>query len=264
MTELANKSDNALGALANLRKNITNTRQALPTSSTQPILRMLTDGEWVYGADNTGLTEDAIFVANPLDIKHGFVCWTDHPKGTKNKLKGEVYVGMASPPLDPASLPQHLDDFGNICEWKPAAVVQLVCIKGEDKGVELVYKPSSLGGTNFVDKLLAAVGAQLDAGSDKVVPHLDLCSDHYNHNSYGKTYTPEFKIVGWSAITETTATPAEEKPQRGGKKTKAEAGEKPAPKDDADDEVQDADAVDEVQDEAPKAAGRTRRRRRAS
>lgn len=261
-TELANKSDNAVGALANLRKNITNTRQALPTSSTQPILRMLTDGEWVYGADNTGLTEDAVFAANPMDIKHGFVCWTDHPKGTKNKLKGEVYVGMASPPLDPATLPQHLDDFGNVCEWKPAAVVQLVCVKGEDKGVQVVYKPSSLGGTNFVDKLLAAVGAQLDEGSDKVVPHLDLYSDHYNHNSYGKTYTPEFEIVGWSAITETAAsTPAAEKPKRGGKKTAAtKAEEKPAPKDD----VEDAEVVDETKAEKPKAEGRTRRRRRAS
>lgn len=264
MTELSTKSDNAVGALAGLRRNITNTRQALPTSSTQPILKMGKDGLWVYGADNVDLTEDALFAANPLDVKHGFVAWTNYPAKSKkkNKLLGEVYVGMSSTPLDPATLTQHTDDDGVTVEWKPAAVVQMVCVKGEDKGVQVVYKPSSLGGTNFVDKLLAAIGTQLDNGSDKVVPHLELISDSYQHTTYGKVYTPDFVIKGWSSLNETDASaaaPAEEKP-KAKRKSKVEA-EKPAA-DTQEPEVQDED--DAPVEETPKAEGRTRRRRRAS
>lgn len=265
MTELTNTTETGVSAaLAGLKKNITNTRQALPTSSTVPILKMGKDGLWVYGADSVDLTEDALFAANPLDIKHGFVCWTDHPRGTKNKLKGEVYVGMADAPIDPSTLMEHLDDFGKVCEWKPAAVVQMVCVRGEDKGVEVVYKPSSLGGTNFVDKLLAAISTQLET-SDKVVPHLELLSGHYDHTTYGKVYTPDFKIAGWSGLTETKATPAEEKPKRGRAKpaTKAKAAENPADDSEAFDidenDVEDAKIVAEKP--APKTEGRTRRRR---
>lgn len=268
MTELTKPADTAVGgALGALRRNITNTRQALPTSSTQPILRMGKDGLWVYGVDNVDLTEDALFAANPLDIKHGFVCWTNYPASAKkkNKLKGEVYVGMAAAPIDPSTLQEHLDDDGNVCEWKPAAVVQMVCVQGEDTGVQVVYKPSSLGGTNFVDKLLAAIGAQLDEGSDKVVPHLELISDSYNHTTYGKVYTPDFVIKGWSSLDETDpaeATPAKEKPKR----QRAATKKTEAPKDDA--RVEEAETIEEAaeapQDETPKAEGRTRRRRRAS
>ena len=262
MTELTKKDDNAVGALAGLRRNITNTRQALPTSSTQPILKMGKDGLWIYGADNIDITEDALFAANPLDVKHGFVCWTNYAKEEKkkNKLLGEVYVGMSSPPLDPANLPEKLDDNGDVCEWKPAAVVQLVCVKGEDKGVQVVYKPSSLGGTNFVDRLLAAVGTQIDNGSSEVVPHLKLSSDSYIHSTYGKTYTPDFEIKGWSGLTSTVVTPTEEKTKRKSRvepKPKAETGE---PADDVDADIEN----DAPKEDAPKAEGRTRRRRRAS
>ena len=260
MTELSKTADTAVsGALAGLRRNITNTRQALPTSSTQPILKMGKDGLWVYGVDNVDLTEDALFAANPLDVKHGFVCWTNYPASAKkkNKLKGEVYVGMAAAPIDPTTLTEHLDDDGNICEWKPAAVVQMVCVRGEDKGVQVVYKPSSLGGTNFVDKLLSAIGTQLDNGSDEVVPHLELVSDSYNHTTYGKVYTPDFVIKGWSTLEQATGmTPVEEKTERKAK-PKTAATVQP----ETENVIEDVQVQDE---ETPKVEGRTRRRRRAS
>jgi len=261
--ELAKKSSTAVGgALASLRKNITNTRQALPTSSTMPILKMGKDGYWTYGADNVDITDDAIFAANPLDVKHGFVCWTDYPaergkKARKNTLKGEVFVGMSHAPIDPSTLPEYYDDDDVLCEWTPAAVVPMVCIAGDDDGEEVSYRPSSLGGTDFVDALLEAVGKQIDEGSDQVIPHLELLSTSYDHPSYGKTYKPTFEIVGWSGIDDADVTydkddeeepeVEEEKPKR---RSRSRAKAKPP--------------EDEVEEEKPKAAGRTRSRRRRS
>lgn len=265
------QNNNAVAALAGLRRGIQNVKQALPTSSTEPILRMGKDGVWVYGQENLEVEEDSRWAANPMGVKHGFVCWTNYSEESKkkNELKGEVYASMMSEPIDPTKLPQYLDDNGNPWDWKAASTIQLVCMDGEDKDAEVIYKPSSVGGGNCMEKLLTEVEKQLDAGSDQIVPIVIMECDSYKHAKYGKTYVPEFNVVDWMSIEGPAE--AEEPAQVEAPKKKKKAAKKPAPETTAEpdelDDVEEADAevIDEpAQEEAPATEGRTRRRRRSA
>ena len=260
--EVAETKNNALAALSSLRKGVQNVRQALPTSSVFPILKLGKDGIWVYGQENTEVEEESLWAINPMSIQHGYVCWTDKAKGEgKNELLGEVYAPMTAAPIDPSNLQDH-----SPWKWKPATTMQLKCISGEDEGQEVIYKPSSLGGSNAMDALLSELEKQLDTGSDEVVPVAELVSDHYMHKQYGKTYIPQFDVKSFMAMDGVEAAPEEAEEAE-----EAETVEKPAKKKkpkkvaEPEQEVEDAEVVADAEDEAePKTEGRTRRRRRAS
>lgn len=264
--EVANKPNNAMAALQGLKKGIQNTRQALPTSSTVPILRMGTDGIWVYGQENTEVEDDSLWAVNPLSIQHGYVCWTNKEKGEgKNELLGEVYAPMAADPVDFANLKDHG------WPWKPAACVTLKCTSGEDEGVEVVFKPSSAGGMNVMQKLLTEIEKQLDTGTDAIVPVVELSNDNYIHKQYGKTYVPILDVDSWLTMDGPAAEEAvqqEEKPARAKpartKPAKATRKEAPASEPEVEDEPDDQEDEEPAVEEKPKTEGRVRRRRRAS
>lgn len=264
---VANRSAGAVAALSNLKRGIQNTRQAIPASSTMPILRMGTDGIWVYGQENTEVEEGSRWAINPLSIQHGFVCWTNYAKADrkKNELLGEVYASMTSDPIDPASLP----DKG--WPWKAATTVQLKCVSGEDNGEEVIYKPSSVGGGNAMQALLDAIEEQLDTSTDEIVPLVELVNDHYQHKQYGKTYVPQFDVVGWAGM----YGPVEDEPEEeqaqapapaetGGRSRRRSRAETPAPEADASADEEEAEAAEEPAAEEPKTEGRVRRRRRSA
>lgn len=281
--EVANRSAGVVAALANLKRGIQNTRQAIPASSTKPILRMGADGIWVYGQDNIEVEDGSEWAVNPLSIRHGFVCWTNKKKGEgKNELLGEVYASMSSEPIDPSTLP----DKG--WPWKPATSVELKCVtEGDDEDEEVIYKPSSVGGANAMQELLDAIEEQLDKGGDAIVPVIKLTNDHYQHKQYGKTYVPMFEVVDWMtmdgiAADEPAAEPAKEEPKEEPKtaqrtRTTAVKETKTQPADDMtrahsreeiDAAANDGGDASEGKDDnagedAPATEGRTRRRRRA-
>ena len=193
-------------ALARLRSGVQNVRNAIPASSAQPILRLLRDGDWAYGAENLTPEEGSLWAVNPMSIQYGYVCWTDYPKEAKRKndLKGEVYAPMHMDPIDPAALEKHWVDPDDkslgAWEWKPAVSMQLKCTNGEDAGQEILYKPTSVGGMNAVDSVLKALDEKLNAGTDEIVPLIELAHDHYQHKQYGKTYVPVFNIKSWMTM----------------------------------------------------------------
>lgn len=260
--DVATKNENtAVAALAGLKRGVQNVRQAIPTSSTDPILRMGTDGIWVYGQENIEVEEESEWAINPVSIQHGYVCWTNKEKGEgKNELLGEVYAPMSAAPIDPTTLP----DKG--WPWKPATTVRLKCVSGDDEGTEVIYKPSSVGGANVMQTLLDAIEKQLDAGTDEIVPVVELVNDNYQHKQYGKTYVPQFDIKSWVTMDGPVEgegdapEPEAEKPApKADKKKKAD--KKPEPEA----EASDADTGDDAAPaEEPKTEGRTRRRRRSS
>ena len=251
---LTEKKNNAVAALAGLRRGVQNVRQAIPTSATNPILRMGTDGVWVYGQENIEVEDDSRWAINPLSIKHGFVCWTNKAKGEgKNELLGEVYAPMSADPIDPASLVDHG------WPWKPATSVSLKCVSGDEEATEVVYKPSSKGGGKAMQALLTELEKQLDKGTEAIVPIVVLANDHYQHKQYGKTYVPSFDIVDWADMDGASDTGEDDaEPEAPAEKPKKVEAEVP---------VEDAEQVEEPeseQDEEPTTEGRTRRRRRAS
>lgn len=200
----AKPAGNAVAALAGLRAGLANVAASTPMRITDPFMRMGTDGVWIYGAENIEVEEGSEWAINPLSIRHGYSCWTSYPAKAKkkNELKGEVMVGAASPKPGRETLQTFTDPEYGDWEWKDQVSFSLMCVSGEDKGVVVLYKTSSVGGLNACGALIETIIKQLDDDPTKPVPVVLLENDSYTHKTYGKTYTPILKIVSWHGLPE--------------------------------------------------------------
>lgn len=198
MNAVTPASAGALAGLQSLRAGLTGVRATIAQTSSDPYLRLLRHGVWVYGQEDTEVQPGSLWAINPLSICHGFVCWSRYPVEQKRKDEklGEVMVSLQRPLPDIDALPQH--EF----PWKQQLSVQTRCLTGEDAGLQTRYVASSVGGLNAVSKLIEAILTQLDAGTDKVVPVVEWLVDSYKHKQYGQTFTPIIAIKRWVALTD--------------------------------------------------------------
>lgn len=237
----ANPSDLATG--------LANVGMGIQTLGSQPILRLLREGIYVFGQENIEVMEGSQWAVNPYSIEHGWACWGD------GEMLGEVMVPFNQQPPAIGSLPDHGEP------WAQQNSMQLMCMTGEDKGVTVVYKSTSKGFLNMFKKLTGQIINQVQVDSTHIVPLVELDTDHYNHKKFGKIYTPVLEVVDWLEMdtgepAEAEADPEpEEKPKRRGRKAKAE----PA----AEAEIVDEDTVEDSEEVQEEAAPRRRRRRRA-
>lgn len=187
-------ASNALAALGGLKAGLSNVQASIPVAGGEPILRMGRDGIWVYGAENTEVEDGSEWAVNPLSLKHGWICWKKRPEGSKEKAEkyGEVLVPMREPKPTFNALPTYEDG-----EWSEQTSITLRCLNGTDEGAQTDYKPSSIGGSNAMKDLIAAIMKQLDTDPDHPVPVILLKSDHYNNKTWGKTYVPILEIIDW-------------------------------------------------------------------
>lgn len=192
-----------------------NVNMSLKSSGGSPFLRLLTDGIFVYGADNTEVEEGSNWAVNPYTIQHGFACWDSD----KSVLLDEVMVPMSST----KPLLSDLPDLGH--DWRPQVSVQLQCVSGEDEGVVVLYKGTSKGQSDAIKALTSAIISQIK-NAEPFVPVVTLDSTHYSHKKHGRTYTPVIEVVAWSDMEGVVAEPAEEigeveKPEKPATKTSA-------------------------------------------
>jgi hypothetical protein len=199
MSQVAHRTASAVAALQGLKAGLQNVRASLPTSMTDALLKMGKDGIWVYGAENIEVEAGALWAINPMSIRHGYACWTNYDvkEKKKNELLGEVMVlaGQAKP------LKSDLSDLG--WDWADQISFSAMCLNGEDKGTQVLYKTTSVGGINAVGKVLDALVAQLDKDPDHPVPVIELDTDSYTHKQWGKTYVPIMVIKRWMELTDT-------------------------------------------------------------
>ena len=243
-----------LGALGALRTGLANVRAKLPEIGGSPYLRLLQDGDWVFGQEDNAVAAGTEAVINPLSIKHGYTCWTDREKGEgKNENVGEIMMGLNQPLPAMHELEQKTDpSTGRSCPWKDQMSVDVKFVSGKHKGTQVLWKVSSVGGLNAARAILDEVLTKLEEETPFVCPIITLNSDSYKHASYGKTYVPKIEVVGWMDLEgneegdDTTGTPPVRKVEA---KAEPEKAPDPAP------EQAEAPAADE---EAP-----PRRRRRA-
>ena len=193
--EVANRGSNALSSLAGLKKNLQNVATSIVTPGGDYLLRLIPGG-WVYGAENIEVEDKSEWAVNPLSLMHGWAAWTDYKK-KKNELLGEVMVPAGQPLPNASELREIKDDDGNVVEWKQQLAFQLQCMSGEDKGEQVRYKATSVGGMNATKELLNAIVDQLDNDPDNPVSVLTLETDSYIHKIWGKTMVPVFTIVDW-------------------------------------------------------------------
>lgn len=275
MTTEVSKSSAAASALAvaqSLKQGLQNVQTHAPSAGGEPILRF-DKGSWLYGSDNVEVEAGSKWAINPLSFQHGFNCWKFREQGSKEKaeLLGEVLVSaMQVPPLK-SSLP----DYGPKNDWHELIVFGLRCVSGEDEGEETVYKPTSKGGISATKELLGKIIKQIDDDPAHPVPVIVLESSSYQHDQYGKVFTPVLRIVEWVSMDgiaadaeapagEGAKAPAETAPQT--RRGRAAPVQQEAANDEDEDEQEDLTvAQPQVQQTAAAAGGEgVRRRRRAA
>jgi hypothetical protein len=164
------------------------------------ILKMDKTGHWVFGADQTEVEDGAVWAVNPFSFVHGFIAWGD------GEVLGEKMTSVSNP------LPE-LDEAPPSAKkgWETQVGMSIKCLDGEDKGMEARYTTTSVGGKKAVQALAVAIATQVEKDQAKPVPVVELGKEHYTHKSYGRIYTPIFKVLEWAGMDGEVA--AEEAPK---------------------------------------------------
>jgi hypothetical protein len=163
------------------------------------IIKMDKTGHWVFGADQTEVEDGSTWAVNPFSFVHGCIAWGD------GEVLGEKMVPVSQPMPELEAAPPMARKG-----WETQVGMSMKCLSGEDKGMEVRYTTTSVGGKRSVQALAVAIAAQVDTDPKLPVPIVLLEKEHYSHKSYGRIYTPIFKIASWMSMTDEAGTPAEE------------------------------------------------------
>jgi hypothetical protein len=149
------------------------------------------DGTWLHGQRRTVVEDGSRWAVNPLTFRRGFICF-----GDSNKVIGERLLPVSQPMPDPSELP----DKG--FPWSQQWAVNLKCLDGADAGLEVVYKPTTVGGIQAIVGLLEEVRDCLNGKmhGGKVSPVVRLDKSSYNSTQYGRVWTPLFDVITWMSL----------------------------------------------------------------
>lgn len=153
------------------------------------IIKMDKTGHWVFGADQTEIEDDSTWAVNPFSFVHGYIAWGD----------GEVLaekMGSVSQPLPELEAAPPGAKKG----WETQVGFSMKCLDGADKDMEVRYTTTSVGGKKAVQALAVAIATQVEKDQSKPVPVVELGKEHYTHKSYGRIYTPVFKVLEWASM----------------------------------------------------------------
>jgi hypothetical protein len=276
MNEVAVKTSPGFGLInrEDLAKSLNNAAVSMPSvGGDQQYLKMLTKGRdagtWVYGQEETEVEEGSLWAINPLSIKHGYVAWDTHAGGAPVQ---EIMVSInrqlpskdSLPVLPPGTPSKKAPNVPVDLEYADQRSFDAVCISGADEGVTVEYKQSSAGSMKLFSKVVNALLDQVSKG-DAIVAVGKWGFSSYDHKTYGEIYNPEFEIVEWRSVEDTSpasagkAEPAkEETPARTRTAAKDPADDKAAAEEEA---KLAAEYEQAAQGEAEAATPRRRQRR---
>ena len=163
------------------------------------IIKMDKTGHWVFGADQTEIEDTSTWAVNPFSFVHGYIAWGD------GEVLAEKMVSVSQPLPELDAAPP-----GAKKGWETQVGMSIKCLDGEDKGMEARYTTTSVGGKKGVQALAVAIATQVEKDQDKPVPVVELGKEHYTHKSYGRIFTPVFKVLEWVGMD--GEAPAEEAP----------------------------------------------------
>ena len=164
------------------------------------IIKMDKTGHWVFGADQTEIEDSSTWAVNPFSFVHGYIAWGD------GEVLAEKMVSVSQPLPELEAAPP-----GAKKGWETQVGMSIKCLDGEDKGMEARYTTTSVGGKKGVQALAVAIATQVEKDQDKPVPVVELGKEHYTHKSYGRIFTPVFKVLEWVGMD--GEAPAEETPE---------------------------------------------------
>lgn len=196
------ESNTAMANPSDLTKLGSSMAQHSTSGGGDDLLKLTKEGYWVYGADAIEPEEGSQWAINPSSFSHGWIAWDN------GEIAGEVMASALGPmPEKPAD--------GN--KYDEQLACQLMCMTGDDKDKQVIYKTTSMGGKKAIGKLANAIATQAAENPDAVIPVVTLGVDSYQHKKYGKIYTPEIDIAEWIG---NEAEAPEEKPSRGRSRNK--------------------------------------------
>ena len=187
MSNLVKFAQAGLPSVQTLATSLRTLESAAPTQSA--ILKMDKTGHWVFGADQTEAEDNSRWAVNPFSFVHGFIAWGD------GEVLGEKMASVTQPLPELDAAPPSSKKG-----WEQQVGLMLKCLNGEDEGLECRYTTTSVGGKRAVQELAVAIAAQVEKDPSKPVPIVTLGKDHYQHKSYGKIFTPVFKVVEWVSM----------------------------------------------------------------
>jgi hypothetical protein len=164
------------------------------------IIKMDKTGHWVFGAEQTEIEDGSTWAVNPFSFVHGYIAWGD------GEVLAEKMVSVSQPLPELEAAPP-----GAKKGWETQVGMSIKCLDGEDKGMEARYTTTSVGGKKGVQALAVAIATQVEKDQDKPVPVVELGKEHYTHKSYGRIFTPVFKVLEWVGMD--GEAPAEEAPK---------------------------------------------------
>ena len=131
--------------------------------------------------------------------KRGYICF-----GDGNKVLGERLVPVSQP-----NARRHGASRQGL-PWAEQWAVNLKCLDGADAGIEVIFKPTTVGGIQAVAGLIEAVRDRLNGGQHdgKVSPIVQLEKDSYQHSQYGRVWMPVLTIVDWMPLNGPAPAPA--------------------------------------------------------
>ena len=159
------------------------------SSAVSAILKMDRTGHWVFGAGENEVEAESTWAVNPFSFVHGFICWGE------GEVLGEKMVNITHPLPELDAAPT-----GGKRGWETQVGMSLKCLSGEDKGMEVRYSTTSVGGKRSVQALAVAIAGQVDEDQTKPVPVITLKKEFYQHKAYGKIYTPLFDVTEWVGL----------------------------------------------------------------
>ena len=228
-----------------LAKSLSTAKSRIATDSeSNPFLRLLKSGEWVYSAEDIEVQEGSLWAINTHSLSEGYAAWGARGVG----LLGEGMAPMTGTPVLLADLPE-VD-----AKYKKQVGFLLCCTNGDDKGTQVLYKTTAIGGLKAVNKLVQAIIEQVEVDPEHIMPLVELEMSSYKHSDYGKTYTPVFSIREWGDINEVTGG---DEPEADEDIPEDEAEYEDIPEDEAEYEDIPEDEVEEPVKPAPKKRKRT-------
>jgi hypothetical protein len=189
MSNLVAFNKAGLPALAAIATAIKTVAAPAAVAGGSVILKMDKTGHWVYGADQTEVEPDAKWAVNPFSFVHGWIAWGD------GVVLAEKMVALTD------DLPEmHEAPAAAARGWEKQVGFSLKCLTGEDKGLEVRFSATSLGGRKGFESIASAFANQVSVDESKPVPVVLLKKEHYQHKSYGRIYTPIFEIVEFMSM----------------------------------------------------------------
>ncbi len=184
------------------------------------------DNGWVYGQDKVQVEEGSHWAVNVELIRQGFISW--HGAGAR---PDEATLAWIEGGFQEGNLPESPDP------WFPAWGFTGVCLNGEDKDQQVVFKGNSMGMDRIMLNFTATIGATFmeiqsgDHPAEYCHPVVELKDGNSYTNRQGKHISnPDLVVVGWAnSDGEVLGQAAKIEAPKKAKKAKAKAEPAPEP-----------------------------------